>query len=245
MATQRNSALEDAALVPEKQERGLNAHASRMRGRLYTGHLDRDGRVHVNQSEYQQLHGALVAAMRLGVPVQKALEGFNVALEDGNDKVIQEAEEALRTELLKHAQQMPYLDRILTVKAVRCGMMAVLNQKEAEQKTRKPSSANAAPLADASPILRILPPTLDEEEVDTRNLAHYLRRSQGVRLALAEIRQSYPVATPTQRDNLKSNFGEQLALAQVPQEDIERFVDNVVEAAMQDAGVVRRSTRGR
>lgn len=236
MATQKRDAG-DAALNPLHQDSGLDAHAKPWRGKLYAGG-DQDRLGSVGQAEHQQLRGALVAAMRLGVPVKKALEGFNAALEDGNDKVIQQAEEALRAELLKHAQQMPYLDRILTVKAVRCGMLAVLSHKEAEQKT-------AAPLADASPIPRILPPTLDEEEVDTRNLAHYLRRSQGVRLALAEIRQSYPVATPTQRDNLKSNFGEQLALAQVPKEDIERFVDNVVKAAMQDAGVVRRSTRGR
>ena len=258
MTTRRNSASTDAALVPDKQEQGLNAHARRMRGRQYTGHLDGNSRGSVSHLEYQRLRDGLKVTMSFGEPVVGAIYGFEAALEDGDEAKIDSKERILRAVLERHDSKLSYIERIQVIQAVRQGFVEVLREeaaavrkatqeaaaaKSAEGPSEPRKEATIAHTRPQTPEPRILPlpePTFDDDKEvkDTGNLAHYVRRSQGVRLAIKRIHAEYPIASDAERRQMEADLATQLTALDANEVDTRKFVQCAVTASMKDVGIL-------
>lgn len=107
----------------------------------------------------------------------------------------------------------------------------------------KPVVSTRLPLVEDSEPPRMR--SIKDEEYNPHNLAHFLRRSQPVRLAVASIHREYAASGEARQERMKTALSEQLLQAGALAEDADRFVTNVVKAALQDAGVRSRGSRGR
>jgi hypothetical protein len=255
MATATNKPRAATWLPHEAQERGLDVHTKQSRGRLHTGCLDREGLISGSQAENLRYRRVLQHALALGKPVRSAIKAFERALEEGDDGTIDCAETSVREALAMHSEQFDYIDRIHVVQAVRRGVMGTLRKEDEEQRKDTQASAAASsqptvvvePEKTVSHLNRVYPQGVppDGEEYNPHNLAHFLRRSQPVCLAVASICREYTAVGEGRQERMKTILREQLLRAGASVEDAERFVNNVVEAARKDVVVNGRGCRSR